>query len=431
MFDIYDSQTRIIRSKVADQPTSVKTPLCRLKLLVDALSKSNPFYRRKLIEAGILDSSFLQSIEDIVKLPMTTREELMNNQLSSPPFGENHTYSMDRYIHWHKTSGTNGKPLHWFDTKESWDWWLDCWKTVFEAAEVTSKDRAFFPFSFGPFIGFWTAWDAAGRIGILCFSGSAQNSLQRIKNIIDFGITVICCTPTYALHLADVAKEEGIDLQGSSVEKIIVAGEPGGSIPEIKGLLEKRWGAMVFDHAGATEVGAHSFTCVKGRSLHLNENEFIAEVLRCPNDSRSGDAAGELVITNLGRIGSPVIRYRTGDLVTIDQTPCPCGSPFMKLVGGITSRIDDMVIIRGVNIFPSAVEAVLRRFNEVREFRIEISKVKSLDEISVIVEVDSEEVLPSIHLELFNAFGLRINVHSAPLNTLPRFELKARRFHRS
>ena len=250
MFDIYDSQTRIIQSKVADQPTSVKTPLCRLKLLVDALSKSNPFYRRKLIEAGILDSSFLQSIEDIVKLPMTTREELMNNQLSSPPFGENHTYSMDRYIHWHKTSGTNGKPLHWFDTKESWDWWLDCWKTVFDAAEVTSKDRAFFPFSFGPFIGFWTAWDAAGRIGILCFSGAAQNSLQRIKNIIDFGITVICCTPTYALHLADVAKEEGIDLQGSSVEKIIVAGEPGGSIPEIKGLIEKRWGAMVFDHVG-------------------------------------------------------------------------------------------------------------------------------------------------------------------------------------
>jgi phenylacetate-CoA ligase len=428
---MHDSHARIVHSKAANQPTSAETRLCRLKLLVDALLKHNPFYQRKFIEAGILDSSFLQSIDDIVKLPMTTREELVNNQLSFPPFGENHTCSMDQYIHWHKTSGTNGKPLHWFDTKESWDWWLDCWKTVFDAAEVTSKDRAFFPFSFGPFIGFWTAWDAAGRMGILCFSGAAQNSLQRIKNIIDFGITVVCCTPTYALHLADVAKEEGINLQDSSVEKIIVAGEPGGSIPEIKELVEKRWGAMVFDHAGATEVGAHSFTCIKGRSLHLNENEFIAEVLRSSNDSRSEHTTGELVITNLGRIGSPVIRYRTGDLVTVDQTACPCGSPFMKLVGGIIGRNDDMMIIRGVNIFPSAVEAVLRRFNEVREFRIEVSKVKSLDEMSIIVEVDSEEVLSRIQLELFNAFGLRIKVHSALPNTLPRFELKARRFYRS
>lgn len=428
---MYHSQARIVHSKAADQLTSVEARLGRLKLLVDALLKYNPFYRRKLIEAGILDSSILQSIEDIVKLPMTTREELMNNQLSSPPFGENHTYPLDQYIHWHKTSGTNGKPLHWFDTKESWDWWLDCWKTVFDAAEVTSKDRAFFPFSFGPFIGFWTAWDAAGRMGILCFSGAAQNSLQRIKNIIDFGITVVCCTPTYALHLTDVAEGEEIDLQGSSVEKVIVAGEPGGSIPEIKELIEKRWGAMLFDHAGSTEVGAHSFTCAKGRSLHLNENEFIAEVLRCPDDSRSEEATGELVITNLGRLGSPIIRYRTGDRVTVDQTPCPCGSPFMKLASGIAGRIDDMMTIRGVNIFPSAVESVLRRFKEVREFRIEVSKVKSLDEMSVILEVDSEAVLPRIQLELFNAFGLRINVHSALPNTLPRFELKARRFFRS
>jgi phenylacetate-CoA ligase len=267
----------------------------------------------------------------------------------------------------------------------------------------------------------------------LSFSGANQTSLQRLRTIIEFGPTVVCATPTYALHLAEIAEQEGINLENSRVEKLIVAGEPGGSVPETRELIERRWGARVFDHAGATEAGPHSFSCSEGRALHFNEAEFIAEIwpqnsgLESDNQGQTA-TRGELVLTNLGRLGSPVIRYRTGDLVQIDDGPCPCGRPFVRLIGGIAGRLDEMITIRGVNVFPSAIEGTLRRFEEVLEFRIEVSRVQSLDEIVVSVEVTSDAILPKIQRELANTFRLRIPVKAVPLNSLPRFELKARRF---
>jgi phenylacetate-CoA ligase len=290
---------------------------------------------------------------------------------------------------------------------------------------VDSQDRIFFAFSFGPFLGFWIAWAAAEGIGALRFSGANQSSLERLRNIINFQITVVCSTPTYALHLAEVAEKDGIDLRNSSVNKLIVAGEPGGSIRETRELIEKSWGAIVFDHAGATEVGPHSFACSEARSLHLNEGEFIAEVF---NEAGVKSKTGELVLTNLGRWGSPVIRYRTGDLVQVDNHPCPCGRPFISFNGGIAGRLDEMIIIRGVNVFPGAVESVLRRFEEVQEFRIEVSRIQSLDEMVVTVEVSSDLIVSAIRNELANTFGLRIPVIAVKPNTLPRFEMKARRF---
>lgn len=421
-----ESQTRILSPRITDRASLVDHQLGRLRVLVDELLTRNPFYRRKLIESGMSDPADLRSLSDLARLPVTTRQELTEDQISSPPFGTNLSYDPDQYVHWHRTSGTNGRPLHWLDTRESWEWFISCWKSVLEAAEVTSRDRIFFPFSFGPFIGFWSAWSAAEQIGALTFSGANQTSPQRLKNIVDFGVTVICCTPTYALHLAEVAEAEGIDLGRSKVEKIIVAGEPGGSVVETKDLIERRWGAMVFDHAGATEVGAHSFSCLQGRALHLNEEEFIAEIW--DGSGEEGAQTGELLLTNLGRLGSPVIRYRTGDLVRIDDSPCPCGRPFIRLIGGIAGRLDEMTIIRGVNIFPAGVEAVLRRFDDVMEFQIEVFRVQSLDEMVVTVEVRSDLIVPKIQRELANTFGLRIPVKAAPPNSLPRFELKARRF---
>src|SRR5262245_4412968 len=408
-----------------DRSSLVEYQLARLRELIDELLASNPFYSRKLIEAGVPDSLCIGGLDDLSRLPVTTRQELTEDQAAAPPFGSNLSYDLDRYLRWHRTSGTQGRPLHWLDTKESWDWVIACWRSVLDAAEVTSRDRIFFPFSFGPFFGFWAGWDAAAQVGALSFSGANQTSLQRLKTIIEFGPTVVCATPTYALYLAEIAEQEGIDLANSRVEKLIVAGEPGGSVPETRELIERRWGAMVFDHAGATEVGPHSFSCSEGHALHLNEAEFIAEVwpenLGTPN-------RGELILTNLGRLGSPVIRYRTGDLVEIDESPCPCGRPFVRLIGGIAGRLDEMITIRGVNVFPSAIEGTLRRFEEVMEFRIEVARVQSLDEIVVSVEVTSELILPRIQREMANTFGLRIPVRAVPLNSLPRFELKARRF---
>ncbi|HKX33504.1 MAG TPA: phenylacetate--CoA ligase family protein [Blastocatellia bacterium] len=390
-----------------------------LRRLIDELLTHNPFYRRKLLESGIADSSEIRSLADLSRLPFTTRRELTEDQASAPPFGTNLSSPIDHYVHWHRTSGTQGRPLHWLDTRESWAWVNTCWRAVLEAAEVTARDRIFFPFSFGPFLGFWSGWYAAEQIGALCFSGANQSSPQRLKSMVEFGVTVVCATPTYALHLAEIAELEGIDLRGSAVNRLIVAGEPGGSIPQTRESIERRWGARVFDHAGATEVGPHSFACAEGRALHLNEEQFIAEV---------APGTGELILTNLGRLASPVIRYRTGDLAVVDDRPCPCGRPFIRLVDGIAGRLDDMITIRGVNIFPSAIEGALRRFEEVLEFRLEVFRVQSLDELVVSVEVTSDEIAAKIQLELANTFGLRIPVRAVPPQSLPRFELKARRF---
>jgi phenylacetate-CoA ligase len=409
-----------------DRLSLVEDQIARLRKLIDELLAKNPFYSRKLIEAGVTDSSRIGGPDDLSRLPATTRQELTEDQAAAPPFGSNLSYSLDQYLRWHRTSGTQGRLLHWLDTKESWDWVVACWRSVLDAAEVTSRDRIFFPFSFGPFLGFWAGWDAATQVGALSFSGANQTSLQRLMTIIEFGPTVVCATPTYALHMAEIAEQEGLDLANSTVEKLIVAGEPGGSVPEIRGVIERRWGAVVFDHAGATEVGPHSFSCSEGNALHVNEAEFIAEVW--PENPKETTKRGELVLTNLGRVGSPVIRYRTGDLVEIDDSPCQCGRPFIRLVGGMAGRLDDMITIRGVNVFPSAIEGTLRRFEEVIEFRIEVSRIKSLDEISVSVEVASDLILPRVQRELANTFGLRIPIRAVAPNSLPRFELKARRF---
>ena len=308
-----------------DRLSLVEDQLARLRRLIDELLASNPFYGRKLIKAGVTDSSCISRLDDLSRLPATTRQELTEDQAVAPPFGTNLSYDFDRYLRWHRTSGTQGRPLHWLDTKESWDWVIACWRSVLDAAGVTSRDRIFFPFSFGPFLGFWAGWDVAAQVGALSFSGANQTSLQRLKTIIEFMPTVVCATPTYAIHLAEIAEQEGIDLANSKVEKLIVAGEPGGSVPETRELMERRWGAVVFDHAGATEVGPHSFSCSEGCALHLNEAEFIAEVW--PEDPAETAKRGELVLTNLGRLGSPVIEISHGRLGRDRRRPMPMRAP--------------------------------------------------------------------------------------------------------
>ena len=204
----------------------------------------------------------------------------------------------------HQTSGTTGEPLRCLDTVESWNWWSRCWSSVYRAAGVTAADRVFFAFSFGPFIGFWSGYEGAQLIGALAIPGGGMSSSQRIRAMMVNDITVLVCTPTYALHLAEVAEEEGFDLAASSVNITIHAGEPGASLPTTKKRIEDAWGARCFDHAGATEVGAWGFECQVQSGVHINEGEFIAEVI----DPATLEPAveGELVLTNLGRPGMPV-----------------------------------------------------------------------------------------------------------------------------
>jgi phenylacetate-CoA ligase len=403
--------------------------LKRLQHMLETVLSANEFYRKKFLAQGSCD---INSIESLKNLPFTTKNELVEDQMRNPPFGTDLTFPPERYIRIHQTSGTTGKPMYWLDTEESWDWWAECWKVILDAAGVQPEDRIYFAFSFGPFIGFWAGWEGARRVGVMAVSGGGQSTAQRLKAIIDYGATALICTPTYALHMASEARNAGIDLAKESAIRITVhAGEPGASIPSTKRMIEESWGARCFDHPGATEVGAFGFEC-QSRSVHVNEDEFIAEIL----DPNTGEAVaegenGELVITNLGRIGSPVIRYRTGDLVQPRYQPCPCGRPFLLLQGGVLGRVDDMLIVRGVNVFPSAVENVMREFHEIEEFRVEIFEKQAMKEIKLILEPRESSVIglaDQVSQRVRERIGLRPHVELVAPGTLPRFELKARRF---
>jgi phenylacetate-CoA ligase len=407
--------------------------LKRLRQLLQAVLPANEFYRKKLSANSFRD---FDSIEKLKSLPLTTKDELVEDQICHPPFGTDLTFPRERYIRIHQTSGTTGKPMYWLDTEESWNWWAECWKVILEAAGVHPEDRIYFAFSFGPFIGFWAGWDGARKLGAMAVSGGGQSTSQRLKAIIDSGATVLICTPTYALHMASEATKTGMNLAKESAIRITLhAGEPGASIPNTRRMIEESWGAKCFDHPGATEVGAFGFECQsQPGGVHVNENEFIAEIL----NSITGEPVpegerGELVITNLGRIGSPVIRYRTGDLVQPSYQPCPCGRPFLLLQGGVLGRVDDMFIVRGVNVFPSAIENIMREFQEIEEFRVEIFEKEAMKEIRIVLEPRSDKspgaaLTEQVSQRMRERIGLRPLVELVPPGTLPRFELKAKRF---
>ncbi|HEU5347082.1 MAG TPA: phenylacetate--CoA ligase family protein, partial [Ktedonobacterales bacterium] len=239
--------------------------------------------------------------------------------------------------------------------------------------------------------------------------------------------TVLICTPTYALHLAEVGRAAGIDPATSNIRITIHAGEPGASIPNTRRRIEELWGARAYDHIGMTEMGAYAFTCLDQHSVHVNEAEFIAEVLDPATDKPVAEGErGELVLTNLGRWGSPAIRYRTGDVVLRGGRQCPCGCTYLTLPGGVLGRVDDMLIVRGVNVYPSSIEDVLRGFPEVEEYRITRLKAGTLDEIELEVECP-EPVVPAIEAALRQALSLRVPVRAVAAGSLPRYELKARR----
>ncbi len=409
---------------------SMDTQLCRLREMLASVLATNTFYRRKLMNAGITRSSDVQTLRDYGRLPFTTKEELSADQVLHPPYGTNLTFPLERYTCVHRTSGTTGSPLRWLDTSESWRWWGKCWRSVYAAAGVTSADRLLPAFSFGPFIGFWSAYQGAQQLGALTIANGGFTSEQRIRAILSNDVTVLICTPTYALRLAEVAAQSGINLrEESSVRVTLHAGEPGASLPATKQRIERCWGARAYDHAGATEVGAWGVMCEPQAGVHLNEDEFICEVL----DPKTGtpSAAGELVITNLGRIGMPVIRYKTGDYVNLKSVPCACGRKSRVLEGGVIGRLDDVLIIRGLNVYPATIENIILKFSEIREFAVRVYSTETFDEIEIQVESTAPNPIATVNSvteAIRDALGLRAVVKSVPLGTLPRYELKARRF---
>jgi len=405
----------------------------KLRVMLEGIYERNAFYTAKIKAANITPDD-IRSLDDLRRLPITTKHEIVGDQLAHPPFGTNTTYPLKSYIRFHQTSGTTGVPFRVLDTEESWDWWGRCWAHVLSGAGLTDDDRIFEAFSFGPFIGFWAAVDGARQIGSMMVPGGGRNSQQRLELMRDTGVTALCCTPTYALRLAEVARESGFDMSQIPVRATIHAGEPGANIPSTKKRIQEAWNAKCYDHAGASEVGAHSFECeTQPGGTHVIESEFIVEVI----DPRTGEnmppgKRGELVITNLGRWGFPVIRYRTGDLVYLDVNKCECGRTFARFMGGIVGRADDMVIVRGVNVFPSAVENIIRHYKEVDEFRVTVRTVREMDEMNVELEFAEgadAALAGAIAQAIDTALSFRPVIHVVERNTLPRFELKAKRFY--
>src|SRR5712671_6777882 len=301
----------------SDRQTLITHQGRRLKELLGVIHGRNAFYTRKLEEAGLrrADCAALRFPDDFGKLPFTTKAELVADQHTAPPWGTVLTEPLDRYTRYNQTSSTTGRPLRWLDTNDGWQWMVECWKAVYRGARVGGSDRILFAFSFGPFLGFWTAFEAAWQLGAHAIPTGGMSSQQRLALVDIVSPTVVVCTPTYALRLADVAEHRpgASPLSESSVRTLVVAGEPGGSIPATRERIERSWGARVIDHHGLTEVGPVSFECWEGPGfLHLNEPEYICEVLDPTTLEAVPDGTpGELVITNFGRSASPAIRYRT------------------------------------------------------------------------------------------------------------------------
>jgi phenylacetate-CoA ligase len=410
------------RTMHLDREALAALQLQKLNRLLADILPHNAFYQRKL--SGF--QAQLESLEQLASLPVTTKEELQP-PAGGEPFAANRTYPIDRYVRFHQTSGTRGRPLVVVDTADDWRWWIDAWQYVLDAAGVTPSDRAMLAFSFGPFIGFWSAFDALVARGALVVPAGGLSSLARIELIRSTGVTTLLCTPTYALRLAEVAVEHKIHLAALDVDKIIVAGEPGGSVPTTRERIEASWAARVIDHGGATEIGPWGFADENDRGLHINEAHFLPEFISVATGKPANDGElSHLILTTLGRAGAPVIRYRTGDLVR-PTWKSSCTNNFVLLEGGILGRADDMMIIRGMNVYPSSVEQVLHSFPEVVEYRLTARNQGAMDELAIEVE-DHLNQPARIAEELQLRLGLKIEVRTVPPLSLPRFEGKGRRF---
>ena len=395
--------------------------LQKLNDLIHAILPANRFYTEKLGAPG----TFTSLSDFTERVPFTTKDELAANREKHPPYGTTHTFPLSGYHRFHQTSGTRGKPLIWLDDPDNWTWILDNWEWVWRGAGVKAGDTAFFPFSFGPFLGFWAGFEAATRMGVRAVPGGGLSSEDRLQLLRHSRSTILCCTPTYALRLAEVGEKIKLPVSSLGITKIIVCGEPGGSILEVRQRIEAAWQARVYDHHGMTEIGPVSVSSETDRDLLLlRHDSYFCEVIDPATDSPTPwGETGELVLTTLGRYGSPLLRYRTGDLVM----PVIHEDHF-ALRGGVLSRTDDMIVIRGINIHPSSIDAIVRSFSEIAEYQVEIDQRPALSELNLTVE-STAETASALAQKLRSIFTLRIPVTAVARGTLPTFEVKAKRWN--
>src|SRR3984885_1498296 len=413
--------------------------LVKLRRQCEWAAARSPWYRRRFADEGF-DPAQLRTLEDLRRVPVLTRDEWMASQDAAPPYGEIPVIGGDGAIRVHTTSGTTGRgPLRALDSRKDWAWIAEMWCYGIWGCGVRSNDTAYIAFGYGSFIGFWGLHYAMEKIGVLNVPGGAQSTEARGLQLVDFGATGVAAPPTYALRLAQEVSRLGVDLPGSKVSRLILSGEPAGSIPQTKALIEEQWGAKAFDTAGMTEIGTIMvFECAEQPGgTHIIEDHVIEEVIDPVSlEPVSYGERGGRVVTSFGRGGTPLLRYRTGDLVSrVPASTCSCGRGFDIYEGGILGRVDDMKVIRGTNVYPRAIEGIVREYPEVHEFQTVISHEGIRDEITLRVELKpdwpvegGESLRESLGRQLGHAHeGLNFRIERAGEGELPRFELKAKR----
>ena len=394
----------------------------RLRELVELVRERNPFQRARLSEVDPADPDLLTA------LPTLAKRELVADQGDHPPFGSNLTFPIERYIHMHQTSGTTGRPLRVLDTAEDWAWWRAAFQRAFAAAGLESGDRGALAFSFGPHVQFWAAKEGLEALAAMVIPLGGMTSVQRLQTIAEVRATALMCTPTYALRLLEVAVEEDLEHALVTIARVVCTGEPGASLPAVRSRIEEGFAARCFDHAGLTEVGPFGYPCSEGGGMHVDEQEFICEILDAEVRPVPAGERGELVLTPLRRRGFPVLRYRTGDVVLNTDERCPAGHEDRWLPSGIVGRTDDMVVIRGMNVYPSAIEEAVRQVSGAGEFLITFySEPGGMDEIKLEVELADGAAARGLQESMRQQLGLRVRIVPVAPGIVPRQDGKARR----
>jgi len=413
--------------------------LRKFKRILRWAYERSPFYRRLYQEAG-LEPEDIRSFEDIRRVPKVEKGMLREVQQRPPfPYGDILAVPLEEVTAFRQTSGTTGTPVYQADSWQDWEWWSECWAYILYAQGYRATDRVFIPFGYNIFVAFWAGHYAAEKIGCEVVPGGVLDTQARILKMQELRCTAFMATPTYVLGMADVARNKlGIDPRELGIKRITCAGEPGASIPTTKRRMEEAWGCPVYDHIGATEIGAWSYECTfQPGGLHVNEAFFLVEI----EDMETGELIeepgreGKMIITAFDRLAKPCIRFDSKDVIRWADYECECGRTFRLIDGGVIGRADDITKVKGVLLAPTAIEEVVRGFPELGdEYEVIVSKKGDMDDILLKVEIrpgyegSREEILARLRdqLRLKTNLGYRIEVH--PYGSLPRYDVKAKRF---
>jgi phenylacetate-CoA ligase len=397
--------------------------------------EASPFYKKKY--KGI-EPEDIRTLEDVQRVPMTVKDELREAQKSEELslYGDLLAVPPDKLSIFHQTSGTTGRPVYIPDTYESWQWVVEIWCYILYAMGFRPTDRVFLPFAYNVYIAFWVGHYAAEKLGCEVVPGGALDTKGRIQKMKEVKATALMNTPTYGLHLAEVAKEMGINpSRDLHIRKMICAGEP---LPEPTRLrLEQDWGADVYNHIGGTEPGGWAGMCSEKQGMHVVEPHVLLEIVDLETMSKPvpNGVRGVAVITTFGRKCIPLIRFNLKDLMTVTDAPCPCGRTSIR-VGQVEGRVDDLRKVRGVFFSPHVVEEVIRsEFPEVVEFETVLTQEGIMPVLTVRVEAHPsvseslyKEIRSRIQEQLKMKTNLTFEIESVKPGGLPRYTLKSARF---